>query len=122
MSPLTVETLLEAVQHLPPLEFRRFEEGLARLRLDAASDEQLLEAVRQSLPPAEAGQLRELIARSEAGTLSDPERAAYRELAERAEHINLARVRAVAELARRWGMPLDAVLHKVGWEQASHDA
>jgi hypothetical protein len=66
--------------------------------------------------------LRALIAKSEQGCLTDQEQVEYRELAQRAERVNVHRVQTLAELARRRGKPLQAVMQEIGWEGDVHGA
>lgn len=111
-----VNSLLDAVKQLPPRELNEFEDRLAKWKLDAASDAQLVRRTRQALPASDERRLRRFIPKSEAGELSGPERAEYRELARHAEQLNVERVKALAELARRWGKPLDVVMQEVAWD------
>jgi hypothetical protein len=66
--------------------------------------------------------LRTLIQKSEQGRLNERERAEYRELAQRAERLTVHRVQALAELARRRGPPMQAVMEEIGWEGDLHGA
>ena len=89
---------------------------------DAADDRLLIQAARRRLSATDDARLRALIAKSEQGRLTDQEQADYRELAQRAERLNVHRVQALAELARRRGQPLQAVMKEIGWEGDVHGA
>jgi hypothetical protein len=122
MSQRTVESLLRAIQNLPPREFDQLDVRLAQWKLDAASDEHLVRTTKQRLKPADDARLRKLIAKSEAGRLADREKVEYRGLARQAERINAERVKALAELVRRWAKPSQVVMQEVGWDNTSHGA
>src|SRR5262249_45312201 len=70
----------------------------------------LIEAARARLCPADERRLKRLIAKSERGTLSARERADYQALAQQSEQLDLVRVEAVAEVARRRGRTAAEVL------------
>ena len=111
---LGVEQLLEAVAHLSPPEQREFRRRLAARRVErngGAEPEEatLIRAAQARLPAAVERRLRKLIARAEAGRLTEKERDEYQSLAEDAQRIDAARAEALAELARRRGQPMRAV-------------
>ena len=76
-----------------------------RERDDAAP----IHVARARLPAAAEPRLKLLIAKSEQGTLTRRELAAYRGLAQDAQRLDAARTEALAELARRRGRSLRAV-------------
>jgi hypothetical protein len=117
-----VDTLLNAVSQLAPDEFDDFAFRFADWQQDAADERLLIHAARRRLSAADDARLRALIAKSEQGGLTDQEQAEYRELAQRAERVNVHRVQALAELARRRGQPLPAVMKEIGWEGDVHGA
>jgi hypothetical protein len=113
-----VENLLEAVtQHSAP-ELREFQRRLAVWQADngqhAAGEAMLIQAAQARLPAAEESRLKQLMAKSERGTLTTQELAEYQSLAQRSEQLDLARTEALAELARRRGQPVSAILRALG--------
>jgi hypothetical protein len=105
--PLSVEQLLEAVEHLRPpeqLEFRRRLAGRQSSNGGAGpEDAALIRAAQARLPAAAERRLRRLIARSERGRLTPKELADYQALAEEAQRLDAARAEVLVELARRQG-------------------
>ena len=85
--PLSVEQLLEAVDHLSPTQRREFQRRLAARpdrNGDRAADEAaLIQAARARLPAAAERRLKRLIAKSERGQLTPKELADYQTLAQR---------------------------------------
>ena len=63
-------------------------------------------------------QLKQLIGKSERGTLTEKKLDQYRILAERAEQVNLKRAEALAELARRRGKPARTVMQEIDSEMS----
>jgi hypothetical protein len=122
MSHSSVDNLLEAVSQLAPDELDDFAYRFAHWQEDAADDRVLIHAARRRLSSTDEGRLRALIARSEQGRLTDREQAEYRELAQRAERLNVHRLQALAELARRRGKPLQKLMQEIGWEDDVHGA
>jgi len=111
---LSVEQLLVAVELLSPAEQREFRRRLASREPangSAGPDDAMLVRVAQArLPAASERRLRRLIARSEGGRLTTNELAEYQALAQEAQRLDAARAEALAELARRRGQPLQAVI------------
>jgi hypothetical protein len=122
MSRSSVDNLLDAVTQLAPDELDDFAFRFADWQRDAADDRLLIRAARRRLSSGDDARLRTLIANSEQGCLTNQERTEYRELALRAERLNVHRVQALAELARRRGQPLQTVMKEIGWEGDVHDA
>jgi hypothetical protein len=114
---LTVDQLLEAVDHLSPAQRLEFQRRLAARQdengVDERDDAALLRAARARLPAAAERRLKRLIARSEQGTLTRRELAEYQGLARDAQRLDAARAEALAELARRRGRSLRAVQAEV---------
>jgi hypothetical protein len=123
---LSVEQLLEAVDHLPPAERREFQRRLAARRARNGSQEPdeatLVRIARTSLPTAAARRLRKLIAKSERGKLTPKELADYQALAQDAQRIDAARAEALAELARRRGQSVRTVKAALDREGCANDA
>jgi hypothetical protein len=120
MSHSAVDNLLDAVRQLAPNELDDFAFRFADWQQDAADDGLLIQAASRRLSTTDDARLRTLIAKSEQGCLTDREQAEYRDLAQRAERLNVHRVRALAELARRRGKPLQVVMKEIGWEGDVH--
>jgi hypothetical protein len=115
-----VEQLLEAVEQLSPAERREFQRRLATLPprngVQTATETALIADAKAHLSALQQRRLRRLIAKSETGTLTSKELADYQALAREAEALDAARAQALAELARRWGKSVAAVLEAIGAE------
>jgi len=122
MSQSTVDSLLQGVQSLPPGDLDLFEDRLADWKKTVLTDEQLIETTRRSLEPEDDARLRSLVEKSEAGELTKPDRQVYLQLATLAEQVSVERVRALAELVRRWHKPMTAVMEQIGWDGNRHGA
>lgn len=112
-SSLSVEQLLEAVARLSPTEQREFQRRLAARQAANGSSEPeeatLIQAARSRLPAAAERRLRKLIERSERGALTPRDLADYQSLAEQAQQIDAARAEALAKLAQRQGLSVQAM-------------
>jgi hypothetical protein len=122
---LSIEQLLEAVDHLSPAEKREFQRRLAarkapngRPRPDAV----LIQAARARLPAVAERRLKRLIARSERGQLTPRELADYQSLAQEAQRLDAARAEALAELAQRRGQSVQAVKAEIDRQGRTDDA
>ena len=125
--PLSVEQLLEAVEHLSPAEQREFQRRLTARQAEkdggsGPGEATLVRAAQSRLPAAAERRLRRLIARSERGRLTAKELADYQSLAQEAQRIDAARAEALAELARRRGHPVQAVKAAIEREGRTDDA
>jgi hypothetical protein len=122
---LSVEQLLEALAHLPPAEQREFHRRLTARQAQNGSqgpdEATLMRAARTRLPVAAERRLKRLSTRSERGQLTPQELADYQSLAQQTQRIDAARVQALAELARRRGQPVEAVLAEVDREGPTDD-
>jgi len=107
---MNVETLLEAVQRLPPRQRREFEDRFDEWKMGAASDGELIAEMKLRLSGGDEARLRNLVEKSENGQLSQAEKLDYQRLAKRAEMLTVRRVRALTALAERRGIPLEAVM------------
>ena len=100
--PLSLEQVLEAVDHLSPAQIRELERRLAARRAgnrNEGSDEAtLVRAATAQLPAATERRLKRLIARSERGKLTRNELAEYQALAQEVQRLDVARAEALAEL------------------------
>jgi hypothetical protein len=117
-----VDDLLDLVKRLPPGEREEFAARFSQWHAAAAGDDALIQTARGKLPPADERRLKRLVAKSETGRLTSPEREEYVRLARSAEQLDVRRVQALAELSRRWNLPLAAVMKQVGWESKRHGA
>jgi hypothetical protein len=124
--PLSLEEVLEAVDHLSPAQIRELERRLAARRAgnrNMGSDEAtLVRAATGQLPAATERRLKGLIARSERGKLTRDELAEYQALAQEVQRLDVARAEALAELARRRGKSVRAVKTEIGGESSSDGA
>jgi hypothetical protein len=111
-----IDALLDGVKRLSQSEQREFASRLARLRGRAPGldQENLLEAARTRLSRSDERRLEQLIAKSERGELTKKESEAYRHLARKAEQLNLVRMQALAELARRQSKPISQIIDELG--------
>jgi hypothetical protein len=125
-SPLSLEQLLEAVDHLSPAQRLEFERRLAARRAEKAnegSDEAtLVRAARVRLRADEERRLKKLIAKSEGGRLTENELVEYQSLAQEVLRIDAGRTEALAELARRRGKSVRAVKAEIGREGGTDGA
>jgi hypothetical protein len=115
---LSLEQLLEAVDHLSPAQMREFERRMAARRSDQKKDRSdeapLVRAAKARLTPAADRRLKTLIARSERGRLTREELAEYQALAQEVQQLDAARVEALAKLARTRGKSLGSVKAELG--------
>ena len=114
----SVDQLLEAVEHLSPAEQREFQRRLAERQAHNGAqppeEETLIRTAQARLPVAEERRLKRLVVRSERGRLTPEELTEYRNLAQQAQRIDAARAEALAELARRRGQSIQAVMAALG--------
>lgn len=123
---LSVEQLLNAVEHLSPAELGEFQRRLAARRMGngepVRNEAALLQASKARLPAPAQRRLKTLIARSECGSLTPKELADYQGLAQQAQRIDAARMEALAELAQLWGKSIPAVKAEIGWRGGPDEA
>jgi hypothetical protein len=121
--PLSVEQLLDAIDHLSPAQRREFERRLATRQArngeQGAGEAALVRAACARLPAAAERRLKRLIARSERGELTPKELADYQALAQDAQRIDAARAEALVKLARRRRQSVQAVKAELGCEGAT---
>jgi hypothetical protein len=122
---LTVKHLMAAVQQLSPaelyeftLQFTTWQKRKSQNTNSPQTDEEkaLMQIARAHLPATDMRRLKQLMAKSERGTLTPKELDEYRALAQRAEQLNVTRVEALAELVRRQGQPVHIVMEAIGWK------
>ena len=128
---LTVKHLMAAVQQLSPAELYEFTLQCAAWQKrhsqninSQQTDEEktLMQIAKAHLPATDMRRLKQLMAKSERGTLTPKELDAYRALAQRAEQLNVTRVEALAELVRRQGQPMHIVMEAIGWKSGEDGA
>jgi hypothetical protein len=120
-----VERLLQEIKQLPPEQLAEFTVRLAEWQEgegEGIPDSVLLRQAKSRMSTADAKRLRVLARRSEQERLAPAEVAEYQQLARRAECINAARVRALAELARRRNQAVSKVKQEIGWREDRHGA
>jgi hypothetical protein len=121
----TAEQLLTAVKELSPADLREFERQFGAWKqqnhgagTDSApdADEALLACVQEnsSLAPREQRRFNRLRRKGQAGTLTASERKELQALWRRVEDMNVARLRALAVLARRRGTDVKTLLRELG--------
>jgi hypothetical protein len=119
-NPLSLEQILEAVDHLSPAQMDELERRLAARRAKNGNlgfdEPTLVRSARCRLTAAAERRLKELIVRSERGTLTPSQLAEYQSLAAEAQRLDAIRVQAIAELARRWGKSVPAVQAEIAFK------
>jgi hypothetical protein len=122
---LSVEKLLEAVDHLSPAQKREFQRRFAERQGQnggpVSGEDALVRAARTRLAPVDERRLKRLVDRSESGRLTPKELTDYRDLAQEAQRIDALRAEALAELARRRGQSLKDVRASISREDAADD-
>ena len=119
-SSLSLEQILEAVDRLSPAQMDELEQRLAARRAENGNrgldESALVRAAKCRLTAAAERRLRELIGRSERGTLTSKQLAEYQSLAQEVQRLDAVRTQATVELARRWGKSVHAVKAQIGCE------
>jgi hypothetical protein len=122
----TVDDLLAAVKSLPPEELREFRRGLdawSRQSHEAdqtsspeGGEEALLAVLRENstLPAAEQRRFNRLRRKQQEGTLTGTEEKQLQALWSRVEQMNVARLAALIELARRRGTDVRTLMRQLG--------
>ena len=128
---LTVKHLMVAVKQLSPAELHEFtlqfvawQKHNSKRTDDKQTDEEiaLIQMTKAHLPATDTRRLKQLMAKSERGTLTPKELDEYRTLAQRTEQLNVTRVDALAELVRRQGQPVNIVMEAIGWKNGEDGA
>ena len=128
---LTVKHLLAAVKQLSPAELDEFTLQFAAWQKrnsqntdsqQPAEEKVLIQMAKAHLPATDTRRLKQLMAKSERGTLTPKELDEYRTLAQRAEQLSVRRVEALAELVRRQGQPVHIVMEAIGWKSGEDGA
>jgi len=114
---LTVKHLMAAVKQLLPAELHEFTRQFIAWQkrhsqttddMKADAETALIQRTKEHLPATDTRRLKQLMAKSERGTLTPQELDEYHALAQRAEQLNVTRVEALAELVRRQGQPVNS--------------
>jgi hypothetical protein len=128
---LTVKHLMAAVKQLSPAELDEFTLQFAAWQKrnsqntdspQPAEEKVLIQMAKAHLPATDTRRLKQLMAKSERGTLTPKELDEYRTLAQRAEQLSVRRVEALAELVRRQGQPVHIVMEAIGWKSGEDGA
>lgn len=128
---LTVKHLMAAVKQLSPAELHEFTLQFAawqKRNSKHTDDKQTAEEIafiqmtKVHLPATDMRRLKQLMAKSERGTLIPKELDEYRALAQRAEQLNVMRAEALAELVRRQDQPVNSVMEAIGWKSGEDGA
>jgi hypothetical protein len=128
---LTVKHLMAAVKQLSPAELDEFTLQFAAWQKrnsqntdsqQSAEEKVLIQMAKAHLPATDTRRLKQLMAKSERGTLTPKELDEYRTLAQRAEQLSVRRVEALAELVRRQGQPVHIVMEAIGWKSGEDGA
>jgi hypothetical protein len=124
-----VGLLLRSVRRLPPAQRREFTRRLigttrrngSRAAKSDPADDALIETIKLKLSRRELARMRRFGDRCSLGTLTATERAEYMSLIAKADRMSLLRIQAIAELARRRGKSVRAMIDEVGWESPNDD-
>ena len=108
-SPVNLQQLLDAVDHLPPSELRELglhlAAGLRENGKEGSDEASLIRVATACLPAPVERRLRTLINRSERAVLTRNELAEYQALTQEVQQLDAERAEALAELARGEGNP-----------------
>jgi len=131
---MTLEQLISAVKQLSREDLREFERQFAEWQRkpangtkrrsngkQAETDARLIEGTKSDLPAKDRRRLKRLSEKSELDVLTSKELAEYRKLAQRSEEIDVVRVEALAELARRRGKSLEEMMKEIGWRSGNDE-
>jgi hypothetical protein len=122
----TADDLFAAVKRLPPAELREFQRRFAAWWGEGrepntgsfveGDEETLLAAIRDNstLPAPEQRRFNRLRRKRQAGTLTGPEEKQLQALWSRVEQMNVARLEALGELARRRGTDIQTLMRQLG--------
>jgi hypothetical protein len=119
-SQATVERLITAVKQLSPAELREFMRQFAEWReqngKQTSEETTLLRRIQEnsSLPAAEQRRFNRLRRKRQAETLSKTEEEELQALWRRVEQMNVARLEAVIQLARRRGGEVKTLMRELG--------
>jgi hypothetical protein len=109
--------LLAAVKQLPPAELREFQRQFAAWSGQNEGDEAALLAVireNSTLPAAEQRRFNRLRRKGQGGALTGTEEKQLQALWARVEQMNVARLAALVELARRRGTDVRTLMRQLG--------
>jgi hypothetical protein len=124
-----VGLLLRSVRRLPPAQRREFTRRLIgttrrngpRAAKSDPADDALIETIKLKLSRRELVRIRRFGDKCSLGTLTPTERAEYMSLIAKADRMSLLRLQAIAELARRRGKSVRAMMDEVGWESPNDE-
>lgn len=124
---LKVESLLNSVKQLSPVELDEFTQKLAEWQQHRensvggdfnpkASDEEVLAFIQNNsqLPKKENRRYWELRCKHQEQTLNDDETTEYEDFIKQLEVMNVKRLEALAILVQRWGKPVKEIMVELG--------
>ena len=118
---IETEQLLNAALQLPRQELERFLTQLAARRIQQDGTEsfppdetELLLKINQGLPPSDVARMKELIAKREASIISRDELQELILLTDKAERLNVERMRFLTQLAALRNVTLDELMKQLG--------
>ncbi|HEV3260775.1 MAG TPA: hypothetical protein VG013_28230 [Gemmataceae bacterium] len=124
--PWTVDDLLAAVKQLPPADLREFQRQFAAWSAQngevegtsspKGDEEALLAVIRENsgLLAAEQRRFNQLRRKRQGGTLTEAQEKQLQALWSRVEQMNVARLAALIELARRRGTNVRTLMRQLG--------
>jgi hypothetical protein len=118
----TAAHAITVVKRLPPSELHKFKRQFLEWQKQNREEAMLLQAAQARLPATTERRLKQLIAKSERGTLTPKELEEYRDLGKQTEQLNVKRVEALAELAKRRKKPVRVIMNEIGWESGENGA
>lgn len=117
---MSADQLLKTAGELPLPEFNQFVASVIRLRAERsapslpAREAELLVRINQGIPPGTSQRYDELLAKREAGQLSEVEHEELKGLTLQVEMVEAERVRDLSELARLRRTTLPALMASLG--------
>lgn len=119
---LTAAHAITVVKRLPPSELHKFKRQFSEWEEQNSEEEVFLQATRARLPATTERRLKQLITKSERGTLTPKELEEYRVLGQQAEQLDVKRVEALAELVKRRRKPAHVIRKEIEWESGKNGA
>jgi hypothetical protein len=131
-SPWTADDLLAAVRQLPPAELREFQQQFAawsegnheadRIAFAKGDEETLLAVIHENstLPGAKQRRFNRLRRKQQTGTLSTLEQQTLQSLWRDVEQMNIVRLEALGQLARRRRIDVRTLMRDLGLTENSN--
>lgn len=120
MPTASIEQLLNAVMQLPPPEYEQFLQKLLHLKAREKApclskrESELLLAINQGLPPADARRMRTLIRKRQAYEITPDELQELIGLTNESERLGAERLKHLIELAALRNVTLDEIMQQLG--------